>query len=82
MYQYQPPLCAHISPITEIGVRTGAAFSISALSRLTGLPIGGAILTHSHGRFQNTIVFGRVSCAVGTGLFLVTRAAVLGGEKI
>ncbi|RMZ86348.1 hypothetical protein DV736_g6427, partial [Chaetothyriales sp. CBS 134916] len=75
-----PVLCAHISPIKDIGVRTGTAFSISALAALTGSPIGGEIITQSHGSFQNTKIFGGVACAIGTGLFIASRVSV-GGRK-
>ncbi|KXX78516.1 putative transporter MCH4 [Madurella mycetomatis] len=39
-----PVLIAHISPIQQIGTRTGTCYSIAALAALTGSPIGGAIL--------------------------------------
>ncbi|KAL1974653.1 hypothetical protein VTN31DRAFT_4857 [Thermomyces dupontii] len=73
-----PALVAKISPLPEIGARTGASMSISAFAALTGSPIGGQIISVSHGSFQNTIIFGGVSCAIGTVLFLVTRLMVAG----
>ena len=76
-----PALCAQISPIKEIGVRTGTIFSISAFAALTGLPIGGQIIADSHGSFRYAIVFGGVSCAIGTALFILTRIT-LGGVKM
>lgn len=73
-----PALCAQISPIQEIGVWTGTAYSISALAALTGSPIGGQILINGHGSFQNSILFGGVSCAIGTVLFIITRFTLVG----
>lgn len=73
-----PALVAKISPLPEIGARTGAAMSISAFAALTGSPIGGQIISVSHGSFQNTIIFGGVSCAIGTALFLATRLMIAG----
>ncbi|KAB5566226.1 major facilitator superfamily transporter [Coniochaeta sp. 2T2.1] len=76
-----PVLIAHISPLPQIGTRTGAAFSISALAALTGSPIGGAILTASHGSFKYTKIFGGVACGIGTVLFIASRVALAGWKK-
>jgi MFS family permease len=76
-----PVLIAHVSPIQQIGTRTGAAFAISALAALTGSPIGGAIINASNGSFQNTKIFGGVSCAIGTMLFIASRVALAGWKK-
>ena len=73
-----PALCAQISPIKEIGVRTGVAFSLASFAALTGPPIGGQIIADSLGSFRNTAVFGGVSCAVGTTLFVVARVTLAG----
>lgn len=73
-----PVLVAQISPIQEIGVRTGTAFSLSAFAALTGSPIGGQILTDSLGQFKYAILFGGVNCAIGTSLFVLTRINVAG----
>lgn len=73
-----PALCAKISPLPEIGVRTGAAYSISAFAALTGSPIGGKTVTDAHGSFKYAIVFGGVCCGIGTALFVLTRATLLG----
>ncbi|KAL1971168.1 hypothetical protein VTN77DRAFT_120 [Rasamsonia byssochlamydoides] len=74
-----PALCAKISPsLSEIGIRTGTAYSISAFAALTGSPIGGQLIALSHGSFRNAIVFGGVACAIGTVLFAVTRVRIAG----
>jgi MFS family permease len=76
-----PVLCASISPIKDIGVRTGTIFAISAFAALSGSPIGGQIIAVSHGSFRNTIIFSGVSCAVGAALFVATRISI-GGVKM
>lgn len=73
-----PALCAKLSPIRDIGVRTGTVFTISAFAGLTGSPIGGAIISRSGGSFTNAIAFGGTFCAVGTILFVATRIAFVG----
>lgn len=73
-----PALCAQVSPIQEIGIRSGTVFSIAAIAALTGSPIGGQIIADSQGSFRYAIVFGGVSCAIGTALFIVTRIAHAG----
>ncbi|KAK4676345.1 hypothetical protein QC764_510550 [Podospora pseudoanserina] len=73
-----PVLIASISPIQQIGARTGTAFSIASIAALTGSPIGGAILTSANGAFQSTKIFGGVACAVGTLLFIAARVALVG----
>jgi MFS family permease len=73
-----PALCAQISPIEDIGVRTGTIFAISSIAALTGSPIGGQIIADSHGSFRNTKIFSGVSCAVGVALFVATRISIAG----
>lgn len=73
-----PALCAKLSPIRDIGVRTGTVFTIAAFAGLTGSPIGGAIISSSGGSFTNAIAFGGIACAIGTMLFVATRIAYAG----
>ena len=77
-----PALCAQVSPIQEIGVRTGTVFTIAAFAALTGSPIGGQIIAVSNGSFRYAIVFGGVSCALGTALFIATRMAHAGVKMV
>ena len=76
-----PALCAGISPIKDIGVRTGTVFAISSIAALTGSPLGGRIIADSEGSFKYTIVFSGVSCAIGTALFVAARITI-GGVKM
>lgn len=73
-----PALCAHVSPIKEIGIRTGTAFTLAAFAALTGSPIGGQIIADSNGSFTYAKLFGGVSCAIGTALFLLARTSLAG----
>lgn len=75
-----PVLIAHISPLEQIGTRTGAAFSLASLAALTGSPIAGEIFAADGGGFKYTKVFGGVCCGIGTLLFVASRIA-LGGLK-
>lgn len=79
-----PVLCAHISPITEINIRSGTALTISSFAALTGSPIGGQIIAKSFGSFDNVKIFGGVACGIGTLLFLASRIAYggIGSKKI
>jgi MFS family permease len=73
-----PVLVAQVSPIQEIGARTGTAFSIAAFAALTGSPIGGRLISVSHGKFFNIFLFAGVSCAIGTVLFILARISKAG----
>lgn len=46
-----PALIAQISPIREIGVRTGTFFACIAIAGLCGNPIGGALVGQDDGGF-------------------------------
>jgi MFS family permease len=73
-----PALCAQVSPIKDIGVRTGTIFAISSIAALTGSPIGGQIITDSHGSFRNAQIFSGVTCFLGACLFTATRISLVG----
>lgn len=75
-----PVLVAHISPLDQIGTRTGAAFSLASLAALTGSPIAGVIFSADGGGFKYTKVFGGICCGIGMLLFVASRVA-LGGWK-
>lgn len=77
-----PALCAQVSPIQEIGVRTGTVFTIAAFAALTGSPIGGQIIADTHGSFRYAIVFGGVSCGLGTALFIAARISHAGVKMV
>ncbi|KAK6837968.1 hypothetical protein PG987_006249 [Apiospora arundinis] len=77
-----PVLIHKISDLRDLGVRSGTSFSISSLAGLTGSPIAGQIIKSDHSSFKNMKVYGGISCAVGTALFIAARLAVGGiGKK-
>ena len=73
-----PALIAQISPIQEIGVRTGTVFAAGSIGALTGAPIGGALITRDHGKFLYMQLFGGCVCIVGCCFFAAARVKVGG----
>jgi MFS family permease len=67
-----PALVAQISPIKEIGFRTGLLFFISSVGGLTTGPIAGAILSNT-GSFLGMKIFSGVVCLAGTTVILAAR---------
>ncbi|KAK7422985.1 hypothetical protein QQX98_001275 [Neonectria punicea] len=66
------PLVMQISPMAEIGFRTGIVLFVSAIGGLTANPINGAML-ESAGGWTGLKVFSGVFCLVGTTFVLVAR---------
>jgi MFS family permease len=73
-----PVLCAAVSPIEEIGSRTGAAYFLAGFAALTGSPIGGQLIVVSNGDFFYTFLFAGVCCALGTSCLLIARTTHIG----
>ena len=73
-----PVLVAQISPVKDIGVRTGALYSVSAIAALTGSPIGGQIIVASNGSFRNCQIFAGVSTLIGAAFFIAARISLAG----
>jgi MFS family permease len=68
-----PTLIAQISPIQEIGVRTGTCFFISSFAGLVGNPIAGALIDAHHGDFIGLQIFSGVCMFGGAGIYVVAR---------
>lgn len=66
------PLVMQISPIREIGFRTGIVFFVASIGGLTTNPINGAILDGSGG-WVGIKIFSGVFCLVGTSFILLAR---------
>jgi MFS family permease len=73
-----PALVAQISPIREIGVRTGIIFAAGSIGALTGSPIGGALIDEDNAHFLYLQLFGGCVCVVGTLMFLFCRIKLAG----
>ncbi|KAF4977212.1 hypothetical protein FZEAL_6240 [Fusarium zealandicum] len=71
------PLVAQISPLPEIGFRTGIVFFISSIGGLTTNPIAGEIINRPNG-WVGAKVFAGVFCIVGTTFILVARVHRVG----
>ncbi|KAA8651222.1 hypothetical protein EYZ11_005182 [Aspergillus tanneri] len=68
-----PALIAQISPLTEIGYRTGLLFLFASVGGLTTSPIAGAILQNAGGNFTNVKIFAGVFLLVGTAVVTAAR---------
>lgn len=73
-----PALIAQISPIREIGIRSGTVFAITAIAGLFGSPIGGALLSRDHGGFLYLQLFCGIVMAIGTAFFIASRTVQCG----
>jgi MFS family permease len=71
-------LIAQISPVREIGLRSGMVFAAGSLGALTGAPIGGQLITENNGKFLYMMCFGGSCCAAGSILFIVARINIAG----
>ncbi|KAH7131116.1 major facilitator superfamily transporter [Dactylonectria macrodidyma] len=71
------PLIAQISPIEEIGFRTGLTFCVSAIGGLTTNPINGAILD-GPGGLTGIKIFAGCFCFAGTVFIMAARVHRIG----
>ena len=77
-----PALVAQISPIRDIGVRTGLFFALSGVAGLASGPIAGAILEQENGSFIGMKVFAGVLCLAGSSFVLCARVYKTGFKLI
>lgn len=68
-----PTLIAQISPIQEIGVRTGTCFFIFSFAGLVGNPIAGALIDAQNGDFIGLQIFSGACMFGGAGMYIVAR---------
>ncbi|OWY43414.1 MFS general substrate transporter [Alternaria alternata] len=71
-------LVAQISPIKQIGFRTGLVFFVNSIGALTTSPIAGAILDRENGRWTGVKVFSGVLCITGTAFVFGARVYKVG----
>ncbi|KAH7142933.1 putative monocarboxylate permease [Dactylonectria estremocensis] len=71
------PLIMQISPIAEIGFRSGIVLFVTAIGGLTTNPINGAIM-ESAGGWVGVKVFSGVLCIAGTTFVLLARTKCTG----
>lgn len=77
-----PALVAQISPIKEIGYRTGLLFLICSVGGLTTGPIAGAILARDNGDFIGLKIYAGVFCLVGTSFVVFARIRETGPKVL
>lgn len=70
-------LCAQISPIEDIGIRTGTVLGIGSIGALIGSPLGGLTISGSGGSLQGMIIFAGLGCGVSALLFFASRVALV-----
>lgn len=66
-------LPASVSPLAEIGYRTGVLFLAVSIPALTMGSIGGAILQNSTNGWLNVKIFGGIMCLAGSAVILLSR---------
>ncbi|KAF1991433.1 MFS general substrate transporter [Aulographum hederae CBS 113979] len=71
-----------ISPMKELGFRTGIVMFVTSLGGLTTSPINGAIVDSNGGGYSGLMIFSGVFCLVGTTLILVARMRMAGWKII
>ncbi|RVX67783.1 hypothetical protein B0A52_07711 [Exophiala mesophila] len=76
-----PPLIAQISPISQIGLRTGLLFGIGSVAILVGSPIGGQLIVANDGRYTTMQGFSGAMCSVGCGIYFALWLKMGGFKK-
>ncbi|CAI9637454.1 unnamed protein product [Alternaria burnsii] len=71
-------LVAQISPIEQIGFRTGLVFFVNSIGALTTSPIAGAILDRENREWTGVKVFSGVLCIAGTAFVFGARISKVG----
>ncbi|OAA73361.1 Major facilitator superfamily domain, general substrate transporter [Cordyceps fumosorosea ARSEF 2679] len=75
------PVVAQISPLPEIGFRTGIVFFVASIGGLTTNPVSGALIDSSGG-YTGMKIFAGVLCLVGTTFILVERVRKTGPRLV
>lgn len=71
-------LVAQISPMKEIGFRTGLVYMVASFGALTTSPIAGAILDGEKGGWHGVKIFSGVFCIAGTVFVIWARVYKVG----
>ena len=69
---------AQISPIKDIGLRTGMFFAVSSIASLISGPVAGALLAADDEKFLALKLFAGVLCLIGTVFILGARVSRTG----
>jgi MFS family permease len=71
-------LVAQISPIREIGYRSGLVFLVASVSGLITNPIAGQILENTAGHWDGLKAFAGTALVLGTGILVCCRLSYTG----
>ena len=74
------PIVAKISPLSQIGYRTGLLYLFASFGGLTTNPIAGAILAEWNGDYTGMKIFSGVLLLAGVACIVVTRMMATNGE--
>lgn len=73
-----PSLVAQISPVKEIGLRSGTFFALLSFAALFSNPVGGALISADGGKYTGLQVFCGVALLVGTAIIYGARVVLAG----
>lgn len=76
------PIIAKISPLPQIGYRTGLLYAFASIGGLTTNPIAGAILDDWNGSYTGMKIFSGVLLLAGVACIVVTRLMATNGKLI
>ncbi|KAJ5909038.1 MFS general substrate transporter [Penicillium taxi] len=69
---------SNLSPIQEIGIRTGILYFFVSIAVLTGSPIAGAFVSLDKGNYGNLEIFAGATMCAGAVLVVLTRVMTAG----
>ncbi|KIW10053.1 hypothetical protein PV08_11829 [Exophiala spinifera] len=75
-----PALLAQISPITDIGLRSGVLYACTSIAALAGSPIGGALIQAAAGSYWKLQIFTGVTLTAGTAFYFSTKMYLARGK--
>lgn len=73
-----PALIAQVSPISEIGIRTGSLYFWVSIAVLTGSPIAGALVSVDNGHYGYLEIFAGATMCAGAVILILTRISLAG----
>ncbi|KAI5457843.1 major facilitator superfamily domain-containing protein [Mariannaea sp. PMI_226] len=75
-----PALLAQISPLSDIGLRSGSIYACTSVAALAGSPIGGALIEAAGGSYWKLQVFTGVMFFTGTVFYFATKMYLANGN--
>ncbi|KAL6251783.1 hypothetical protein RBB50_001993 [Rhinocladiella similis] len=75
-----PALLTQISPISDIGLRSGTIYACTSVAALTGSPIGGALIQAAGGSYWKLQTFTGIMLAAGSAFYFSTKMYLSKGQ--